>query len=210
MAARVSNRKLSQVLLVVLFALMINLPLAHSTYTGWRIEHHGDQVTAVVTDHRERGSEQLLQFRFPSTVDPDQTTWTVEVDEATYDDAVASGRLSVRVLPDNPAAWHAEGEQTGHVALGITLIADLALIAAVLLLARHRGRLRPELRMVAVEDVVRCPPPPSTGSTAWSTSSAVTSSRWATTRSCSRWASVGCGSTSTATRTRSATSSPPR
>jgi hypothetical protein len=158
MATRVSNRRLSQVLLVVLFALMINLPLAHSTYTAWRIEHHGDQVSALVTDHRERGSERLVQFRFPSTVDPDQTTWTAEVDQETYDDAVATGRLSVRVLADNPAAWHAEGEQTGHVALGITLIADLALIAAVLLLVRHRGRLRPELRMVAVEDVVRCPP----------------------------------------------------
>jgi hypothetical protein len=152
------NRRITQVLLVVVFALIINLPLAHSTYTDWRIDHHGEQVSATVTDHRADGSDHRLQFTLPADVDPDATSWTVEVDEATYDDAVRTGRLDVRVLPDDPAAWHAAGEQTGHVALGITLFADLALLACILLLVRYGGRLRPELRMVAVEDVVRCPP----------------------------------------------------
>jgi hypothetical protein len=152
------NRRITQVLLVVLFALIINLPLAHSTYTDWRIDHHGEQVSATVTDHRANGSEHLLQFTLPGDIDPDATSWTVEVDEATYDAAVRTGRLDVRVLRDNPAAWHAAGEQGGHVALGITIFADLALLACILLLVRYGGRLRPELRLVAVEDVVRCPP----------------------------------------------------
>lgn len=152
------NRRVTQLLLVLLFALMINLPLAHSTYTDWRIDHDGVPVSATVTGHRQNDSGHLLQFTLPRDVDPDTATWAVEVDEATYDEGVRTGRLEVRVLRDDPSAWHAAGEQTSHVALGITLFADLALLGCALLLLRYRGRLRPELRMVAMEDVVRCPP----------------------------------------------------
>jgi hypothetical protein len=150
------NRRVSQVLLVVLFALIINLPLLHSTITDWRIERSGEDVTATVTDQRADGH--FLEFTFPQHVDPDQARWTADVDQATYDDAVASGTLVVRVLPGHPEAYRADGQVTGHFGLVVTLLADAALLSCVLLLVRFRGKLRPELRMVAVEDVVRCPP----------------------------------------------------
>lgn len=152
------NRRVSQVLLVLLFAAMINLPLAHSTITRWRVEHSGEDVTAIVTDHQVRDSENLLEFTFPKDVDPDQTKWTAEVDHLSYDYAVADGTIVVRVLPGHPSSYRAEGQVTGYVGLVLTLFADVALLICAWLLLRYRGRLRPELRLVAVEDVVRCPP----------------------------------------------------
>ncbi|MCW2766213.1 MAG: hypothetical protein JWO11_2172 [Nocardioides sp.] len=154
----IRNRRLSQILLVLVFAAIINLPLLHSSFTKWRVERSGEDVTATVTDHQVRGSEHLLEFTFPKDVDPDQARWTAEVDGATYDAAVASGSLRVRVLPGHPSAYQADGQVTGHLGLILTLLADLALLVCTVLLLRYRGRFRPELRMVAVEDVERCPP----------------------------------------------------
>ncbi|MCW2795598.1 hypothetical protein [Nocardioides sp.] len=152
------NRRVSQVLLVLLFAAMINLPLAHSTFTRWRVERSGEDVTATVTDHQVRDSENLLEFTFPKEVDPDQAKWTAQVDHLSYDKAVTDGTIVVRVLPGHPSSYRAEGQVTGNVGLILTLFADLALVICAWLLLRYRGRLRPELRMVALEDVQRCPP----------------------------------------------------
>jgi hypothetical protein len=152
------NRRVSQVLLVLLFAAMINLPLTHSTITRWRVERSGEDVTATVTDHQVRGSENLLEFTFPKDVDPDQAKWTAEVDPLSYDYAVSDGTIVVRVVPGHPASYRAQGQVTGYVGLILTVFADLALLICAWLLLRYRGKLRPELRIVALEDVQRCPP----------------------------------------------------
>lgn len=150
------NRRVSQVLLVLLFAAMINLPFLHSTITTWRVERSGEDVTATVTDQRDE--DRMLEFTFPRDVDPDQARWTAVVDETTYDEATRAGVVTVRVLPGHPGSYRAEGQVTGRVGLVLTLFADLALLVCAWLLLRHRGRLRPELRMVALEDVQRCRP----------------------------------------------------
>lgn len=142
---------------LVVTALLVNLPLVHSTWTANRIERDGVATTATVTDHGTAGAWQWLEFRLPADVDPAQPTGRVEVDEATYESAVASGELEVRVLPDDPSQYRVDGEAGGGVVVVVTLLVDLVLLVLALLVWRF-GRGRVPLRLLAMEDVRRGPP----------------------------------------------------
>lgn len=149
-----SGRRRSAFLLLLL-AVVVNLPLAHSTWTDAKVERSGVEVAATVVDHRDPG---WLSFTFPTTVDPGHRTWTAEVDEATYADAVGSGRLQVRVLEDDPAAYRATGAVESRVPLVATGVADAVLLMLGLSMWRLGGRLRSGLHAVALGDVERCAP----------------------------------------------------
>ncbi|MCW2845047.1 MAG: hypothetical protein JWN22_2963 [Nocardioides sp.] len=159
MKTRVSPKAL---LLVLLLVVVINLPLAHSRFTSWRVERSGTDVTAAVTAHRVLSPKDnpayFVEFAYPPAIDEDKLRWTAEVDRATYDRAVADKEIAVRVLPDRPAAYTVHGQVTHRLGLVITLIADVALLVMVLLLWRYRAKLRPRLEAVAVGDVERCKP----------------------------------------------------
>ena len=150
------------VLLVLLLVTMINLPIVHSTWTRWKVERSGTDVTAPVVGHDVLGSaddpEYYVSFRLSTEIDPDQHAWPVRLDKASYDEAVASRTLDVRVLPDQPSAYTVDGQVTSRLGLVITLLADLALLVMVALAWRFRGSLRPQLRAVATGDVERCQP----------------------------------------------------
>jgi hypothetical protein len=144
------------VLLFVLVVVLVNLPLTHAVLTRWRVEHSGVDVAASVIDHGvlvSDGRNYVLAFRYGKDIDPQQQTWTAEVDHATYDRAVEDGTVPVRVLPDDPAAYRTAGEVTHRTGLLLTGLADLGLLLVLLLLWRLRGRLRPRLEAVAVGDV---------------------------------------------------------
>src|SRR3712207_8352162 len=47
------------------------------------------------------------------------------VDEETYDRAVSTGQIEVRVLPDDVSIYNVEGEVRSRLGLVITLLADL-------------------------------------------------------------------------------------
>jgi hypothetical protein len=150
------------VLLVVLVVVLINLPLAQGVWTRRQVDRSGTDVTATVTEHDVLSPgddpDYFLAFVFDEAVDPEQRTWTAQVNRATYGRAVASRELGVRVLPGDPPAYRADGQVTHRAGWLVTGAADLALIAALLLLWRFRGRLRPQLRAVATGDVEGCPP----------------------------------------------------
>ena len=147
---------------MLLVVMAINLPLIESSYTSWRVEHSGVDVTGqVIGRGLTRPKDELhyvLAFTLPEEIDADQTRWSVEVDRATYERAVASREVEVRVLPDRPAAHTVEGQVKHSLGLVVTLLADLVLLALVLLMWRFRGGLRPSLRAVAVGDVEPCEP----------------------------------------------------
>ena len=69
----------------MLAAVLVNLPLLHSTWTDHRVERSGVDVHATVVEHRTVGGQHLLTFTFPASIDPDQRTWQADVDAATYD-----------------------------------------------------------------------------------------------------------------------------
>lgn len=149
-----SGRRRSAFVLLLL-AVVVNLPLVHSTWTGAKVERSGEDVTAAVVDHQ---APDWLSFRFAEEVDPDQRTWSVEVDDATYDAAVTTGRLEVRVLDGDPSAHRVDGAVESRVPLVVTAVADAVLLLLVLLVWRFGGRLRSSLRAIALADVERCKP----------------------------------------------------
>lgn len=150
-------------LLVVLLAGFINLPMLHSTWTRWHVERSGTVVTATVVDDRitdnEEGDRYWLAFTFPEEIDPDQETWPAEVEKSVHDDAVATGRVDVRVIEGQPAAHEVEGQVRHWFGLVVTLVTDLVLVVIVLLFWYVGRRARPlPLRLAAIGDVERCPP----------------------------------------------------
>ena len=157
------TRKRRGTVLLVVLVFLINLPIVHSTITNWRVSSSGVDVTAEVTDARVTSPDDdpryWLGIRFSEDIDPDQTIWPVEVDPATYDDALEARRIEARVLKSNPAAFRVEGEVRGWLGLITTLIAD-AILLLILLVVRRFGRRPgpPPLRLAAIGDVERCPP----------------------------------------------------
>jgi hypothetical protein len=155
------TRRVRTWLLLVLLVVVVNLPLVHSTWTSSRVDRAGVDVTAQVTRNEVRDGGHWIEFTLAEGVDPDQRTWSAELDEPAYDEAVAAGEVGVRVLEDEPSAYRVDGAVEGHGVLVVTLSVDALLLVVLLLLWRFRGRswpLRTELRAVALGDVVRCPP----------------------------------------------------
>jgi hypothetical protein len=162
LAARVSRRT-KTIVLVVGLVLLINLPIVHSTWTNWRVSASGTDVTVPLAEHDvltpEDDPHHMLGFRFPEEIDPDRVLWTAEVEPDAYDEAVESGRVEVRVLEDNPAAYQVEGEVRSWFGLVTTLAADAVLLLVVVLMWRYGRRSRPApLRLAAISDLERCPP----------------------------------------------------
>jgi hypothetical protein len=150
-------------ILVAILVVLINLPILHVTYTNWRVDQSGQQVTAQVVEARVSSPDDdphyWLGIRFPEDIDPDQSAWPVEVDRATYDAALEAREIEARVLPSNPAAYEVEGEVHSRLGFLTTLIADAVLLLILLLVWRFGRRARVEpLRLAATGDVERCPP----------------------------------------------------
>ena len=148
----------TKALLVALVVVMINLPLVHSRWQAHRLEQDGVTITGTVTDHRRDGDRNLVTFEVEDGADQPGFGGTVRVDEETYDAAVDTGRVEVRVLPGSSTVWQVVGEAESNLALVITVIADAFLLVLVLLLVRYGGRLRQDMVLVATEDLERCPP----------------------------------------------------
>ncbi|KQW47550.1 hypothetical protein ASC77_13950 [Nocardioides sp. Root1257] len=149
------KRKTRYILVLVVAAVLVNLPLVHSTIIDQRVQRSGVDVQATVVEHRTVGGQHLVSFTFPKSVDPDQRTGQADLEPAAYDRAVSTGELQVRVLKDDPSAYVADGQVENHAILVMTLIADALLLVTALLLWKVGGRRRPQLRAIAVEDVER-------------------------------------------------------
>jgi len=152
------SRRLKASILMVLVAALVNLPVVHSTWTAWRVDRSGVEVVGTVTDTSKANDAFFVEFQMPRDSDPDQRLWTAQVDEPTYDEAVASEQVRVRVLPGRPAAYRVEGEVTSRLGLVVTIFVDLLLLLAAALVWRPGGRERAELVLRATEDVRRCRP----------------------------------------------------
>ena len=152
------SARLRNVFLVGLVVVMVNLPFVHSRWQDHRISADGVDVTATVTDTHEDSGGYFVTFRVDEAGSQPAFGGTVPVDRASYDDAVESGQIEVRVLPGSASVWRVDGESRSAVGLVITLVADLCLLVLLLLLMRFGSRLHSDLVLVATEDLVRCPP----------------------------------------------------
>ena len=146
-------------LLVAFLVFIINFPLVHATVLGWQLDRSGIEVVAEVSEARQVGEEFLVQFTVPGDGRRDEFEGAVaHVDEATYDEVRSTGHITVTVLPDNGGVFEAEGQVPSRLGLVVTLLADLFLLAMVVLMVRFRAVMRVELVLRATEDLERCPP----------------------------------------------------
>lgn len=150
------------VLMIGLLFAAVNLPLLHSMWLDRQLEANGIDVVGEVRSDRvvdpNDDPKYAIGFVLDRSVDPDQQPYAVQVDEETYDEAVASREIDVRVIEDDLDVFEVEGQVTNNVALIITLFADLFLIVITILFLRFRSALRAELQLVATEDLTRTTP----------------------------------------------------
>lgn len=160
MTRRLTDRT-PALLLVAFAALVINLPLAHSAYYGWRLDRGGVETVAAVVDTRRvppgEDGDYVVEFRFDIGIDPEQKVWFAQVDAATYDRAEADAEIGVRVLPSRPATHEADGQEKGSLPWVVTLLGNAMLIGIAWVYWRFRPSGR-QLHLVAVADVERCKP----------------------------------------------------
>lgn len=138
-------------LALLLIGVVVNLPLAHGAWQRGQLARDGVEVRAVVL---EPVGERTLVVRLPeevggSRVDDDAREQQVPASTEALDAALTAGETTVRVLPGRPQVLEvadAEGGSggalgVGGVLLGVTLLADLALVLAGLLAWRFAGRI---------------------------------------------------------------------
>jgi hypothetical protein len=157
---RLTNKK-PALFLVVLAAVVINLPMAHSAWYGWRLDRDGVETEATVVETRrvppDGDGKYVVEFRFDRAIDPEQKQWFAQVDEATYEAARADDVIEVRVLPDRPGTHEAAGQEKSALPWAITLLGDLMLLGLAVLYWRTRPS-GAQLHLVATADVQRCKP----------------------------------------------------
>jgi hypothetical protein len=158
------SRRTNRILLVVVLIGFINLPVLHSTWTRWQVERNGTDTTAELVPERTRvlGADDdpayWVAFRFDESIDPDRLEWPAQVDQQAFEEARAQGSVDVRVLEDRPAAHIVEGAVRNPLGYIITIVADVVLLAILLLVRRARPRRPVPIRVAAIGDVERCPP----------------------------------------------------
>jgi len=130
---RLTNRRTAAVL-VVFAAIVINLPLAHSTWFGWRLDRDGVDTEATVVETRrvppDADGRYYVEFRLSRELDPEQREWVAQVDADTFERARADERIGVRVLPDRPSEYETDGQQKSSVLWLITLLGDVMLVGS--------------------------------------------------------------------------------
>src|SRR4051794_15537604 len=83
---------------VVVALVVLTFPLVLTLTTRARVHSSGEDVTATVLKAPAHDGRYFLEFRFPPSVDHEQRTFGAEVDRASYEQAVATKRVTVRVL----------------------------------------------------------------------------------------------------------------
>ncbi|MDN4161236.1 hypothetical protein [Nocardioides abyssi] len=140
------------VLPVVLVAALVNLPVLHGVVLDRQLAADGVDRSVRVEAHREAGGRHLLDYVVAGS------GYVADVEEDVYEAAVRTGEVEVRLLPDEPSTHRVAGEVRSRVGLVVVLLTDAALVLMLGLLWHFRGRRDPQVRMVAVRDVERCPP----------------------------------------------------
>jgi hypothetical protein len=124
--------------LVVLF--LVNLPFVSQRLTERKLERDGREVEATVLASRRVGDTNFVDYRLPEGIDPRGTRYSTQVDDATYEQARASKRLAVRVIPDDPTVNRADGAPRSSTFLVVALLGDVVLLVIALLWWRRQRR----------------------------------------------------------------------
>jgi hypothetical protein len=162
--AVVSSRRGVWILTVGIVALLINLPIAVGWVTSYRLNNVGVTTTATVKEAESlpRGSADpqkfFIVYQLPREADPEGREFTAEIDEQTFTSAQSTRQIEVVYLEGKPRANRVDGARSGSLGLWIAMLADLALVGALLLAMRFGLTPEKPLVLLATADVVRCGP----------------------------------------------------
>lgn len=152
-------RRRRKIIMIVVVVAFLNFPALYSTWQRVQVDRSGVATTAEVVKTERIGEGYWISFRYGPEIDGERSQFPAEVDRATYERAEDSGEIGVRYLEERPSAYEVDGQQRHWAGLITTGIADLVLIAILLLVWRFGGRRRPlPLRMSASEDLEPCAP----------------------------------------------------
>lgn len=129
-----------RILLFVFVLVLVNLPYAHERWTDHRITSRGVDVAAIVVAEREVNDGYLVDYRLPSEIDPRQRAYSAAVDLPTYENARATDRIAVRVVPGEPEANRPLGLVASSLFGVIAIVANLVLALIAAALWWRRGR----------------------------------------------------------------------
>jgi len=146
------NARTRRMLFVLVMLFVLTFPLVNTLLTRSRIDRDGVEVSATVAEAVDDDGRYLVAFRLPEDIDPEQVAYSAHVSRATYDDARATEKVSVRVLEDDPKRHHVDGEIYSRAPWVFTLVSD-AIVLLVGLWWVRVGRRRPTLKMLAMRDV---------------------------------------------------------
>jgi hypothetical protein len=125
-------------LLFVLF--LVNLPVVSQHLAERTLDRKGRDVVATVVDSTRRDGHDYLDYRLPEDVDPQRTRYSVEVDDASFEQARTTHQLAVRVVPGQPRTNRPVGAGSGHTFLVVALLGDAVMLVIAWLWWRRRQR----------------------------------------------------------------------
>lgn len=143
-----------RILLIVAALLVINVPWLVHEWQLHKAATDGVRVEATVVGLSHSGSDAIVEFRLPPTVDAEQEVRTAKIDGATAATAARTGTIGVRVLQGHPSVYKVDGQVRSWGATAITVVADLLVLLLIALSLRLGGRIRrPGLVALALADV---------------------------------------------------------
>lgn len=147
---------------MLVLLVVVNVPVAASLWTQQRLSSEGTTVTtpAAVADPEGRLVEwQLPEGLLPEDASGGLATQVVQLEQEAFEEAAARDQVVVTYLEEDPGTYRVEG-QDGRLGVVAALVGNAALLLVVGLFLVVRGRGRPELRLVAGEDLRRAAPDP--------------------------------------------------
>jgi hypothetical protein len=143
-----------RIAVVVIALLIINVPFLIHVYEERQVTSNGVRVTATVLRVTPSGSDAIIDFRLPHSIDSSGKVRSAKVHGAEGDRASSTRSIGVRVLKGNPSVFHVDGEVSSRGPLILTLVADVVVVFLILFAWGLRGRIRrPPLEAVALDDV---------------------------------------------------------
>jgi hypothetical protein len=140
------NARTRRLIVVLAVLVVLTFPLVSTLVTRARVERSGIDVIATVIETPRNGDDYLVGFRFPEEVDPDQRNFSAQVERASYERAVETEQIAVRVLEGRPEAHLVEGEIHSRAPFYFVVVTD-ALVLLLGLWWVRTGRRRPSVRM---------------------------------------------------------------
>ncbi len=114
--------------MLLLAVFLVNLPFVHQSWTDHQLTQSGREVEARVIDAQKSGGKNLVDYRLPKSTDPGGTRYSARVDDPTYEQAVQSRALLVRVVPGKPEVNQPAGAVDTHLFLGVAVLGDLVFL----------------------------------------------------------------------------------